>query len=154
MDNRRDLRLREPIITPTSAVVEQVLSDNSYAAYEAFQDALPNLEIEQEWQWYTPYKAWFAKGLHWWTTPRGTRKEKNLYWLYVFEGYFSVAVWFKEKDRMEVLKTEVSDKTKQLICDTKTKGKLATFPVVLDITTVEPLADIYALLDCKKRVER
>jgi len=26
--------------------------------------------------------------------------------------------------------------------------------VVFDITTVEPLADIYALLDCKKRIER
>jgi len=153
MNDHEKLRLREPEETPTSKVLEQTLGD-SYAAYEAFQDALPNLEMEQEWQWYTPHKAWFAKGQHWWTTSRGTRKEKNLYWLYVYEGYFSVAVWFKEKNREEVLRTDVTEKTKQLISDAKTMGKMPTFPVVFDITTVEPLADIYALLDCKKRIER
>jgi len=99
-------------------------------------------------------KAWFAKGQHFWTTTRGTRKEKNLYWLHVFEGYFSVAVWFKEKNRAEVLGADVSEKIKMLICGAKTMGKLPTFPVVFDITTVEPLTDIYALLDCKKRIER
>ena len=153
MNNHENLRLRDPEAAPTSEVLEQVLGD-SYAAYEAFQDALPGLEMEQEWQWYTPHKAWFAKGQHFWVTPRGTRKEKNLYWLYVYEGYFSVAVWFKEKNREEVLRTDVTEKTKQLISDAKTMGKMPTFPVVFDITTVEPLADIYALLDCKKRIER
>ena len=116
MDNHEKLRLREPEVTPASEVLEQALGD-SYAAYEAFQDALPNLEIEQEWQWYTPYKAWFAKGQHFWTTPRGARKEKNLYWLHVYEGYFSVAVWFKERNRAEVLMADVSEKTRQLIRD-------------------------------------
>jgi len=153
MNDHEKLRLREPEETPTSKVLEQTLGD-SYAAYEAFQDALPNLEMEQEWQWYTPHKAWFAKGQHWWTTPRGARKEKNLYWLYVYEGYFSVAVWFKEKNRTEVLMADVGEKTIQLIRNAKTMGKLPTFPVVFDITTVEQLADIYALLDCKKRLER
>ena len=82
--------------------MEQILGD-SYAAYETFQDALPGLEMEHERQWYAPYKAWFAKGQYFWATPRGTRKEKTLYWLYVYEGYFIVAVWFKEKNRAEVL---------------------------------------------------
>jgi len=153
MNDHEKLRLRDPEITPTSEVLEQTLG-GSYAAYEAFQDALPGLEIEQEWQWYTPHKAWFAKGQHFWTTPRGTRKEKNLYWLHVYEGYFSVAVWFKEKNRAEVLMADVSEKTKQLIRDAETMGKMPTFPVVFDISTSEPLADIYTLLDCKKRLER
>jgi len=153
MNDHEKLRLRDPEAMPTSEVLEQTLGD-SYAAYETFQDALPSLEMEQEWQWYTPYKAWFAKGQHFWTTARGTRKEKNLYWLYIYEGYFSVAVWFKEKNRAEVLMADVSEKTRQLIRDAETMGKLPTFPVVLDITTAEQLADIYALLDCKKRIER
>ena len=153
MNDHEKLRLREPEVTPTSELLEQTLGD-SFAIYETFQDTLPNLEIEQDWQWYTPYKAWFAKGQHWWVTPRGTRKEKNLYWLYIYEGYFSVAVWFKEKNRTEVLRADVSEKTKKLIRDTKTMGKLPTFPVVFDITTVEPLVDIYILLDCKKRIEK
>jgi len=153
MNNHEKLRLKDPIEMPTSAVLEQALGD-SYAAYETFQEELPNLEIEQAWQWYTPYKAWFAKGQHWWTTPRGTRKEKNLYWLHVFEGYFSVAVWFKEKNRAEVLKANVSEKTRQMIRDAKTMGKVLTFPVVFDVTTAESIVDIYALIECKKRLER
>ena len=115
---------------------------------------MPGLEMEQEWQWYTPHKAWFAKGQYFWTTLRGARKEKNLYWLYVYEGYFSVAVWFKEKNRAEALMADVRKKTKQLIRDAETMGKMPTFPVVFDITTVEPLADIYVLLDCKKKLEK
>ena len=153
MNDHENLQLREPEVTPTRELLEQILGD-SYAAYETFQDALPGLEMEQEWQWYTPYKAWFAKGQHFWVTPRGARKEKNLYWLYVYDGYFSVAVWFKEKNRTEVLRTDISEKTKKLIRDAETMGKLPTFPVVFDITTVEPLADIYLLLDCKKRIEK
>jgi len=153
MDNHEKLRLRDPVEMPTSAVLAQALGD-SYVAYETFQEGLLNLEIEQAWQWYTPYKAWFAKGRHWWTTPRGARKEKNLYWLHVFEGYFSVAVWFKEKNRAEVLKASVREKTQQMIRDAKTMGKMPTFPVVFDVTAFEALADIYALIECKKRLER
>jgi len=153
MKEHEKLQLREPIVTPTSGMVEQALGE-SYAAYEAFQDALPNLELEQEWQWYTPYKAWFAKGQHRWTTARGTNKEKTLYWLYVFDGYFNVAVWFKEKNRMEILNADVSEKTKQLIISAETMGKLPTFPVMFEVTTTEPLADIYTLLGCKKELEK
>ena len=153
MNNHDNLRLRDPDITPTSEILEQTLGA-SYAAYEALQDALAGLEMEQDWQWYTPHKAWFAKGQHFWTTPRGTRKEKNLYWLHVYEGCFSVAVWFKEKNRAEIMRAAVSEKTKQLIRDGQTYGKMPTFPVVFDITTTEPLADIYALIECKKELEK
>ncbi|MCL2508311.1 MAG: DUF3788 domain-containing protein [Oscillospiraceae bacterium] len=153
MNNQEKLRLRDPEAAPTDELLEQILGD-SYAAYEVFQDALPGLEIEQEWQWYTPHKAWFAKGQHFWMTPRGAKKEKNLYWLHVFEGFFNVAVWFKEKNRAEILSADVSEKTKRLIRDTETYGKMPTFPVVFEITAAESLADIYILIDYKKRLER
>lgn len=153
MDNHNELQLRDPKEAPTSEILEQTLGE-SYLAYEVFQEALPGLEMEQEWQWYTPYKAWFARGRHWWTTPRGARKEKTLYWLHAFNGYFSVAVWFKEKNRPEILSADVSEKTKQLIYGSQAKGKLPTFPVVFDIATIQPLADIYTLIDCKKKLER
>lgn len=146
------LRLRDPETIPTSQTLEQVLGD-SYAAYEAFQDGLPGLEIEQEWQWYTPHKAWFGRGQYYYTTQRGARKEKTLYWLHVYEGFFGVAVWFKEKNRAEALKTDVSEKTKQLICGAKTFGKMPTFPVEFDVTDDELITDIYTLIECKKRIE-
>jgi len=153
MNQSENLRLRDPEITPTSELLEQVLGD-SFSAYEVFQEALPQLEMEQEWQWYTPNKAWFARGWHFWTTPRGARKEKTLYWLHVFEGHFDVAVWFKEKNRVEILCANVSEKTKQLIRDAETMGKVLTFPVVFDITKEESLTDIYALIELKKRLEK
>ena len=153
MNNNGDLQLRDPKIIPTSELLEQVLG-NSYAIYETFQDTILQLEIEQEWQWYTPHKAWFARGQHFWTTPREAKKEKTLYWLYVYEGSFSVAIWFKEKNRTEALKTNLSEKTKQLICDAKSYGKVATFPVKFDVTASEQLTDIYALIECKKRLEK
>jgi hypothetical protein len=153
MNSSEKLRLRDPDVMPTSELLQQTLGD-SYAAYETLQEALPGLEMEQEWQWYTPHKAWFARGQHWWTTPRGTNKEKTLYWLHVFEGFFDVAVWFKEKNRMEAMKANLSEKTERLILDAKTMGKVPTFPVVFGVTTKEPIADIYSLIECKKRVER
>ena len=153
MHKHNELQLRDATAPPTSRDLEQTLK-NSYTAYEAFQKALPGLEIEQEWQWYTPYKAWFARGQHRWTTPRGTKKEKTLYWLHVFDGHFNVAVWFKEKNRIEAINSDVSDKTRQLIIDTNTIGKVPTFPVIVDITETEPLEDIFTLIECKKRLER
>ena len=152
MDKHEKLQLREREVLPTSELLKQTLG-NSYTVYETFQNALAGFGIEQQWQWYTPHKAWFAKGQHKWTTPKGAKKEKNLYWLYVYEGFFSVAVWFKEKNRMEALNADVSDKTKHLILDGKTMGNMPTFPVVFDITTDEPLADIFTLMEYKKRIE-
>ena len=153
MNKSDELQFRDPETIPTNELLEKVLG-SSYAAYEEFQDALPKLEIEQEWQWYTPHKAWFARGQHWWTTSRGTRKEKTLFWLHVLKGYFDVTVWFREKNRNEALMAGVSDKTKQLIREARTMGKVQTFPVVIDITAAEQLSDVYTLIDCKKRTER
>ena len=153
MDKHEMLRLKDLGVMPTSDVLEQTLGD-SYTAYEIFQEELPGLEIEQEWQWYTPHKAWFGRGQHFWTTTRGIHKEKTLYWLHVFDGCFDIAIWFKEKNRMEAMKANVSDKTRQMILDAEVAGKVPTFPVVFNITTTESLADIYALLDCKKSLER
>ena len=153
-DNNEKFQLKERDRIPTDEVMKQVLGD-SYTAYKVFKDALPDLDIEQEWQWYTPYKAWFARGQYRWTTSRGTKKEKTLYWLYVYDGYFSVAVWFKEKNRLEVFDdAAVSEKTKHMILDAKTMGNVPTFPVLFDITSTEPLADIYELINCKKRIEK
>ena len=153
MNYSENLRLRDPGITPTSELLEQILG-GSYDVYEMFQEALPLLEIEQAWQWYTPHKAWFAKGQHFWTTPRGTRKEKNLYWLYVYKGRFEVAVWFKEKNRTELLNADVSNKIRQLICNAETFGKVQTFPMVIDVTTEESLDVIYTLIELKKKLEK
>lgn len=152
MYDNKELQLKERDVIPTREILEQVL-DESYSAYETFQDALPDLEIEQNWLWYTPHKVWFAKGQYFWTTIRGTRKEKVLYWLHVYKNYFNIVVWFKEKNRLEVLKSDVSEETKQMILDAKTEMGMPTFPVVFKITSKDFLNDVYTLIECKKRIE-
>ena len=46
------------------------------------------------------------------------------------------------KNREEILYANVSEKTRQLIHNAETIGKVPTFPVVLDITTDESLPDL------------
>jgi len=146
------LGLKDSATIPTEEAVKKALGD-SYSAYATFQNALAGLELEQQWQWYTPHKAWYARGQYKWTTPRGTAREKTIYWLYPFEGYFNVAVWFLEKNRMDLLGADVSDVAKKLIRETANFGKMQTFPVAFEVLGEEPLADIYELIKCKKKME-
>lgn len=150
-----ELRLREPEIQPTDEVLAKVLGD-SYGAYKTFCKELADLELEQVWQFYpcVGTKAWMARGVFKWTTPRGAKKEKNLYWLSVWEKYIKISVWFKGSNRAEVLKLNISNKTKNVIAGAKIMGeKMNTFPVEFEVTTAEQLADIYELIQCKKRLE-
>ena len=154
MHNNENLQLRQPDIMPTSQVLAEVLGE-SFIAYETFQETLPRLEMQHEWQWYKPHKAWFGRGWHRWTTLRGTKKEKTLYWLYVYDGYFSVTVWFLDKNRLELLKADMSAKTKEMIKESSIfANKLKTFPVTIDILDSASLAEVYTLIECKKRLER
>ena len=154
MNNNENLQFKDPNSPPASETLTETLG-KSYTAYETFQETLSDMDIEQTWQWYKPYKAWFAKGQHFWTTARGTRKEKTLYWLHIYEERFCVAIWFKEKNRPEILNADVSEETRQLIQEAKEWScKMPTFPVKFDITMSVPLDDIRVLIDCKKRLEK
>ncbi|MCL2586872.1 MAG: DUF3788 domain-containing protein [Firmicutes bacterium] len=146
------LQLKEYNVFPTREVLQSILGD-SYPAYEAFQESLVDFKIEQDWQWYKPYKAWFARGQYRWISPRGVSKEKTIYWVHFFDGYFVIAVWFKDKNRMEILNTNVSEDTKKLIRETGTMGKLPTFPVQFEVRNSKPLTDIYTLIRWKKDLE-
>ena len=129
MNSHEKLQFKDPNSPPTSETLTETLGE-SYTAYETLQETLSNMDIEQVWQWYKPYKAWFAKGQHFWTTARGTRKEKTLYWLHVYEEHFCVAIWFKEKNRTEILNADVSEETRQLIREAKEWScKMLTFAV-------------------------
>ena len=78
-----------------------------------------------------------------------------LYWLHVYEEHFCVAIWFKEKNRTEILNADVSEETRQLIREAKEWScKMPTFPVIFDITMSVPIDDIRVLIDYKKRLEK
>ena len=147
------LRLREPEPAPTYEVLEKTLR-GSFIAYETFQDELPRFDLEQNWQYYTgSCKSWLGRGQYRWVTPRGTEKEKTIYWLSAWEGYFKVVIWFLEKNRREILNANLSEETKRKINDAKTFGKMQTFPLEFEITVGKSLADVYTLINCKKQLD-
>ena len=149
------LRLREQEISPTPEVLKTALG-KSFSAYETFLKGLPKLDISNQWQYYpcVGTKAWMARGEYKWTTPRGANKTKNIYWLSAWDKHFKMSIWFKEDNRTEILKSDVSEQTKQLIRKGKMFGpKMRTFPVEFEITTTEPIADIYTLIKLKKQLE-
>jgi len=153
--DKEKIRLTDPNVSPTEEVLKDAPGE-SYNAYTTFVDGLSNIDLEQIWQYYPCFcgKAWMARGSYKWTTPRGANKEKNIYWLSAWDGYFSIAVWFKEMNRMEILKANVSEETKQIIRTAKIFGpKMQTFPVEFNVRTTEQLADVYELIRWKKKLE-
>jgi len=150
-----NLRLRDQHIEPTQDVLKDALGE-SYRTYETFLNGLRELEIENLWKYEAcpTSRAWLARGEYKWTTPRGTNKTKNLYWLSVWEELFKVAIWFKEDNRAEILKADVGEGTKQIIREGKMFGpKMRTFPVEFEVIDIDTLADIYTLLKYKIRLE-
>ncbi|MCL2570716.1 MAG: DUF3788 domain-containing protein [Firmicutes bacterium] len=150
-----NLRLRDQHIHPTSDVLENALGE-SHQTYETFVGGLGDLNIENVWQFYPCFatKAWMGRGEYKWTTPRGANKTKNIYWLSVWEELFKVTLWFKEDNRAEILKTNITESTKQLIKNSKMFGpKMRTFPVEFEIIDANSLTDVYTLLKHKIQLE-
>jgi len=88
------------------------------------------------------------------TIQRNVISSLNNYILTFWNGYFMVAVCFKEDNRTELLKADVSEEAKQLIRKGKMfSPKIRRFPVEFQITTVEQCADIYTILKYKIRLE-
>ena len=99
-------------------------------------------------------KCWLAQGKYKWCTPRGAKKEKTIYWSAAWDKYFVVAIWFKEDNRPEILRADVSEKTKQLIRNGKMFGpKMRTFPVEFEVTDTGQIADICTLIKFKQKLE-
>jgi len=151
--NDCQLMLRSKEIFPTEDLLQEILK-SSFDTYMQFRESLEDVELEQEWHWFSPHKVWAGRGQYRWITTRGTEKEKTLYWLYVNQGCFTVEVWFLEKNRSIILNSDVSNETKQLIRDGKTWDGLNTFPVTFKISTPEPLKDLFTLIKHKKTLEK
>jgi len=154
--DKEKIRLTDPAVTPTPDVIKAALGSNSYGAYQKFLSGLADLEIENEWKYYPCFcgKAWMARGEYRWTTPRGANKVKNIYWMSAWDGYFVVAVWFKEDNRAEALRSDVSEHTKKLIRAGKMfSPKMRTFPVEFEVRETQQVADIFTMLRLKQKLE-
>jgi len=144
--------LRDPNIQPTNDVIAAILGEQ-YAAYTQFLGMLAGSDVTPQWRYYTDGKAWLAKGLYQWKSVRGTDKEKTIFWLSMWDGFFKVSFFFAEKVRVSMQGLAVSENTKRMIEDAKQMGKLKFFPLIFDVCSDDLFDDLSTLIDYQKSIK-
>ena len=144
--------LRDPEVSPTGEVLASALGD-SYAAYEEFIDTLGRFDVEAEWRYYSDGKAWLAKGMHRWKTSRGTDKEKTVFWLSVWDGFFKLSFFIGEKFWADAQNLPLSEAAKQVVASGKKIGKLKFYAVIFDIRSDGLLNDLSKLIEFQKSIK-
>ncbi len=144
--------LRDPNIQPTNDVMAVILGEQ-YAAYTKFLGMLAGSDVTPQWRYYKDGKAWLAKGLYKWKSVRGTDKEKTIFWLSIWDGFFKVSFFFAEKVRSSMPGLAVSENTKRMIEDAKPMGKLKFFPLIFDVCSDDLFDDLSVLIDYQKSIK-
>lgn len=143
--------LRDESIEPTSNVIADALGPTNNL-YITFIKELINYDIEIDWRYYNDGKAWLGKGLYKWITSRGTKKEKNTFWLSVWDGYFKVSIIIPERVRSEAMSLSLTDETKKKIEESNQFGKLKMFAVLFDVTSDKVFKDVFTLIEFRKKI--
>jgi len=144
--------LRDPNIQPTDDVIAVALGEQ-YAAYTQFLDMLAGFGVTPQWRYYNDGKAWLAKGLYKWKSVRGTDKEKTIFWLSVWDGFFRVSFFFAEKAQLGFQSLAVGENIKKMIEDAKPMGKLKFFPLIFDVRSDELFDNLGVLIDYQKSIK-
>ena len=144
--------LRNPEIEPTEDVISDALGEAN-EAYWQFLDEIRNHGVELEWRYYKDGKAWLCKGLHKWTTVRGTAKEVTAFWLSIWNGFFRVTIFMPEKSREEALMLPLDGEMREMVRTTARMGKLSFFPLVFDLRDSAKFDMIYLLADFRKSIK-
>ena len=152
MKSTKEQLLRNPDIEPTSDVIAKALGEANNA-YVEFIRELGKHDIQLEWRYYNDGKAWLAKGLYKWTGARGGQKEKTIFWLSVWDGFFKVTIYFPENSRADVLMLPLDSSVKLMVEGSKQMGKLKFFPLTFDISTDEKLATVFSLADFRRSIK-
>lgn len=139
-------RLRDQAIHPDDEVLAKILGA-SYGTYQQFIRTAADMGIFLEWRYYHDGKAWLGKGLYKWQSVRGANKEKTVFWLSVWDGFFKVSLFFPEKSRSGLNSLKVSETVRTIIDDAKPMGKLKFFPLVFEISADYQYEDIFPLME-------
>ena len=141
--------LKDSSIEPTSEVIAKALG-NVNDAYTKFISELEQYDVQVDWRYYNDGKAWLGKGLHKWTTIRGTKKEITVFWLSIWDGFFKVSFFIPGKYRADVVNLSLTKETKDKVMNSQQVGKLKFFSVIFDLHSSELFNDLYTLIDFKK----
>ena len=123
-------------VFPDKEVLKCVLKD-SFSRYEEFTDLLSESNITPEWNYYKDGGAWLCKML---------LKKKNMGWIAVFDGYFSVTFYFLERHLDAIAALEISEQIKADFSQAKPVGKLIPMRVIVaDSLTIKDIATVINL---------
>jgi len=133
--------MKNPSTELTDEFLETALGD-SFAAWKAFCENLPNYDISLEWRYYKD-GGWLAKITH---------KKKTIIWGSATEGFFTVSFLFSEKPflRAGIMELDISDDVKksiQSICKEK------YFAIKIEVRNESQLSNVYKLIEYKKRAK-
>ena len=117
---------------PTTEIIAEILGPAN-STYTSFIEELEDHDIQVEWRYYHDGKTWLGKGLYTWSTIRGTQKERNTFWLSIFDGFFKVTIYIPERVRTEALNLPLNHEVLKMIEDSKQIGKLKFFPLIFDL---------------------
>lgn len=113
METINTIALADPAITPTDAVLEEVLGP-SYAAYCQLLDLFKSNELTPEWRYYNDGKAWLCKV---------QKKKKTIVWMSAWHGYMQVTIYVPLRIIEKVYECGIIRETINRIENTKNVGK-------------------------------
>ncbi len=144
--------LRDSGIKPTDETLAEILGGLN-DVYSQFIAMLNVFDVVVQWRYYNDGKAWLAKGLYRWKSTRGADKEKTVFWLSIWDGFFKVNFYFAEKLQTSLQSLPVGAITKRKIEDAKPMGKLHFVPIIFDVRSDDLFADLGVLIDYKKSIK-
>ncbi|MBP1663718.1 MAG: hypothetical protein H6Q19_858 [Bacteroidetes bacterium] len=130
--------LRDKELYPTEEVLEKVLGD-SFHAYKQLVTTIAELDAEMLWRYYNDGKAWLCKVQY---------KNKTIFWLSVWEGFFKTTFYFTEKNCMGIDSLDINETIRTEFRNNKPIGKF--LPLTLSIQNVDQQIDLLKIAEYKK----
>jgi hypothetical protein len=137
------LQLREQQILPAEEVISKVLGD-SYTTFAELNKIITSSEYNllPEWNYYKDGNAWLCKVCF---------KNKTVFWLSVWDGYFKVAFYFTEKTMYGIADLDIDIKIKEDFVNNKPIGRL--LPLVIDVYRTDQINDVLLVINFKKSLK-
>lgn len=134
--------LKNKEVFPDGKVLQMILGE-SFHAFNTLSNVLAQNEIVPEWRYYRDGNAWLCKLL---------AGKKNLGWLHVYQGYFTVTCHFMERHIPQIQdELQVSESIKKEFYEVQTAGKL--MPMHIRIYSHELPEDVLTMLLFKKKMK-
>jgi hypothetical protein len=137
MANERPL-LNDREIFPTSEILKETLKE-SYPVFEELSATLTAQGVMLDWKYYNDSKSWLCKV---------SFKNKTVFWLSVWDGYFMTSFYFLERHLEGILALGIDNSHYTL---EKEWGKM--IPLRFNISKKKQLPDLLKVVGYKKKAK-